>query len=55
MGNKGGGLKLGLHVVPHTHWRAAAYTRSLGCDLNSKFFFLYIQVTLMKRVKVNVT
>ena len=52
----GGGVKLGLHVVHirpiSTRELAAAYTRPLGCDLNSKFFF---HVNSMKRVKVKVT
>ena len=38
----GGGYGLGLHVVLmcpiSTKETAAAYTRPLGCDLNSKFF-----------------
>jgi len=38
----GGGYGLGLHVVLmcpiSTRETAAAYTRPLGCDLNSKFF-----------------
>jgi hypothetical protein len=48
LGDKGGGgrggVRLGLHVVhirpTSTRELAAAYTRPLGCDLNSKFFFL---------------
>jgi hypothetical protein len=41
-GWRGGGIRLGLHMV-HIHpisirELAAAYTRPLGCDLNSKFF-----------------
>jgi hypothetical protein len=38
----GGGVRLGLHVVHirpiSTRELAAACTRPLGCDLNSKFF-----------------
>ena len=30
---------------------AAAYTRPLGCDLNSKFFFSYIEEISMKKSK----
>ena len=41
-GGGGEGHGLGLHVVPicpiSTRETAAAYTRPLGCDLNSKFF-----------------
>ncbi len=43
-GGGGGGVRLGLHVVHirpiSTRELAAAYTRPLGCDLNSKFFFI---------------
>ncbi len=39
----GGGVRLGLHVVHirpiSTRELVAAYTRPLGCDLSSKFFF----------------
>jgi hypothetical protein len=42
-GGGGGGVRLRLHVVHirpiSTRELAAAYTRPLGCDLNSKFFF----------------
>ncbi len=42
-GGGGGGVRLGLHVVHKrpisTRELTAAYTRPLGCDLNSKFFF----------------
>jgi hypothetical protein len=42
-GVEGGGVRLGLHVVHirpiSTRELAAPYTRLLGCDLNSKFFF----------------
>ena len=43
-GGGGGGVRLGLQVVHirpiSTRELAAAYTRPLGCDLNSKFFSL---------------
>ena len=44
IGGGGEGHGLGLHVVLirpiSTRETAAAYTRLLGCDLNSKFFFI---------------
>ena len=43
-GGEGEGHGLGLHVVLirpiSTRETAAAYTGLLGCDLNSKFFFI---------------
>ena len=43
-GGEGEGHGLGLHVVLirpiSTRETAAAYTRLLGCDLNSKFFLI---------------
>jgi hypothetical protein len=57
-GGGGGGVRLGLHVVHirpiSTRELAAACTRPLGYDLNSKFFSI-ISCEFQKRAKVKVT
>ncbi len=59
IGGWGGGYDLGLHVGLHspisTTEKAAAYTRPLGCVLNSKFFLYIIHVNSKDQSKANVT